>query len=371
MGFNSVMLQVDCGKPLQNEVESSLTMTDRPWSNADARPWRDDQARWVFQSAATLARAGAEPVGPLVLPTAEFFPDRFDGSVASVGKLFDRLKAHVGFSDVPTALLLTDPEDGSVVSSCSSGGCGTGQVKTLADQRVTAQKGGGYAVQVATSEIKNPTVLTTVLTRAVGWLFLAEADVVTSFRSKERGAAGDLAATMLGLGVLVANGSGIEVKGCGGMKVHSATSMAAPEATLALAIAVEREKLRRPTALTAPAVMLKGLDAVPRALFAMASAYVIANRAIVRSLDDAPDAVAAGTFSLKEPQASITGRLGRWLGFGGNKDADPLDELEREAALAAVAPGKRLHSSDAAGRQRPKNEARLAEIRALVDESFE
>jgi hypothetical protein len=335
------------------------------------RPWTDDQARWVFRGAATLARAGAEPVGPLVLPTAEFFPDRFDGSVASVGKLFDRLKAHVGFSDVPTALLLTDPEDGSVVSSCSSGGCGTGQVKTLAGQRVTAQKGGGYAVQVATSEIKNPTVLTTVLTRAVGWLFLAEADVVSSFRSKERGAAGDLAATMLGLGVLVANGSGIEVKGCGGVKVHSATSMGAPEATLALAIAVERERLLRPATLTPSAALLKGLDPVPRALFAAATEYVAANRSIVRRLDDAADAVAAGSFSLKEPQASLVGRLGRMLGFGAAKEADPLDELEREAALASVAPKKTLYSADASGKQRQKNDARLAEIRALVDESFE
>ncbi|MBL8742881.1 MAG: hypothetical protein JNK04_17350 [Myxococcales bacterium] len=336
------------------------------------RPWTDDQARWVFRGAGTLARAGAEPVGPLVLPTAEFFPDRFDGSVESVGKLLDRLKAHVGFSDVPTALLLTDPEDGSVVSSCSSGGCSSGQVKTLSGQRVTAQADGGYAVQVATSEIKNPTVLTTVLARAMGWLFLAEADVMAAFRAKERGAAGDLAATMLGLGVLVANGSGIEVKGCGGMKIHSATSMGAAEATLALAIAVEREKLLRPGKLAPTAAMLKGLDPVPRALFATAAEYVAANRAIVRSLDDAPDTVAAGTFSLKEPQASITGRLGRWLGLGGNKDADPLDELEREAALSAIAPSKRLHSADASGQsRRSKNDARLAEIRALVDESFE
>jgi len=350
------------------------------------RPWTDDQARWVFRGAATLARAGAEPVGPLVLPTAHFFPDRFEGDAESVGRLFDRLKSHVGLSDIPTAVLVTDPEDGSIVSSCSSGGCSTSAIKTLAGERVTAQRGGSYAIQVATSELKNPTVLTTVLTRAIGGVFMQEADVLSSFPGRERAAAADLAATMLGLGVLVANGSGIEVKGCGGVKVHSATSMGAAQATLALAVAIEREKLQRPANLTPTPALLKGLDPVARALLAMAIAFVEHNRGVVRRIDDAPEPVAAGHFTLKEPGASLGAlfgepvrRLLRVLGFGApNKDADPLDELEREAALGTARPRKALLASNGAASgaeqsrvARTSDKARLAEIRALVDESFE
>lgn len=341
-------------------------------------PWSDEQARWVFQRAATLAGLGAEPVGPIVLPDATFFPDRFDRSPASLGALWERMLSHVGLSEVESELLLVDAEEGRVVSSCSSGGCGGGAVKTLSGDRVSESKGGAYTVSLATAEVGHPVVVTTVLARAVGQVFLREADGLRAFRAPERAGAADLAASMLGLGVLIANGSGIEVKGCGGVKVHSATALPPPEAVLALAIVCERAALKQRggAAELEQTRVLRGLDRVPLGLFALARTFVARNRDVVRLLDDAPDALAKGQFVLKVPRPSLGGRILGVLGVGKRVDEDPLAALEREvAAGSAGAAGaeRKAHGRQGALGAAPRDaarEQRLAEIRALVDESF-
>jgi hypothetical protein len=334
--------------------------------------WSLDQARWVFRRAGTLALAGAEPVGEMVLPNGTFFPDRFDGSPESIGTLFERMLGHVGLSDVPNELLIVDPEEGRVVSSCSSGGCGTSAPAVMSGERVTAD-GDGYRVMVATPELQNRTVLTTVLARAVGHLFLLEADAMSAFAKPERAPAADLAATMLGLGVLVANGSGIEVKGCGGMKVHQATSLSAGEAALGLAIALEREALRKQdaagkqAALDAARAVAGALDPVARTMFGPARMFVRAQQSVVRRLDDAPAAIERGDFALRDPsELGVGRRLLRVVGLdkmlGKAEDDDPIQALERE--LASGAPKQRASTQSAEKR------AKMAELRAMVDETL-
>ncbi|NUP10604.1 MAG: hypothetical protein HOW73_31540 [Polyangiaceae bacterium] len=328
------------------------------------QPWSEEQARWVVRRAATLSLCGAEPVGPLVLPDTRFFPDKFDRSPESVARLFERMKEHVGLDETTTEVVLVDPEEGRVVTSCSSGGCGTGAVKTLGGDRVE-KRDDGYVVAVATSEIGHSTVLTTVLARAIGQIFLREVDALKRFPKNERQAAGDLAASMLGLAVLVANGSGIEVKGCGGIKVHSATSFGVQEATLALALVELRRELRSGASKDPGAGLARGLDNVPRGIYPLARALFDENRDIVRRIDNAPESVERGDFSLRAPGSSLTTKLRRLFGGSKPRDEDPLDALEREASLAAA--------SGAASSRRavgPRSD-RLDEIRALVDESFD
>lgn len=326
--------------------------------------WSEEQARWIVRRAATLALAGAEPVGPIVLPDARFFPDKFDRRPESIGKLFERMKLHVGLSDTDTSLSLVDPEEGRVVSSCSSGGCGGGGVSTLSGERVTVRRGAGgalgYDVVVAIQEVANPTVLTTALARALGQVFLFEADVASRFAPKEIAPAADLAAVLLGLGVIVTNGSAIEVKGCGGMKVHGATSLGPAEAVLALALACEREGQR---GRELPAGLEAGLDRIARSMFGMARAFVHENRAVVRRLDDGAEALEQDKFTLREAGSSIGGRIKKLFGMKA-ASTDPLEALEREAASAPKSAGTRAGA-------KPKNDARLEEIRALVEESFE
>jgi hypothetical protein len=184
-------------------------------------------------------------------------------------------------------------------------------------------------------------------------LFLDVSGAVTRFRKDELGPAADLAASMLGLGVLVANGSGIEVEGCGGMKVHAATSLSATQTALALALVVEREVARgraEPTGLEA------GLDVVARASFGPALTMFRQNRDVIRRLDDAPDALERGDFRLKSG-LGLGERVLAGLGFK-KAPLDPIAELERE--LAAGQPAKK--------RLDPAKKARLAELEALYDE---
>lgn len=333
-------------------------------------PWSDEQARWTVRRAATLARLGAEPVGPFVHPDARFFPDRFDRSPDSVGKLFERMKEHVGLADTETEVLLVDPDDGNVVSSCSSGGCGTSAVKTLAGDRVSAHADGSFSLRVATSEITHPTVLTTIFSRALGQIFLLEVDGLKRFAKDERAAAGDLAATLMGLGILVANGSAIQVKGCGGIKVHSATSLGAPQAVLGLALACERERLRGPSGearVGTAQALERSLDPVPKVILGLARDLFRENADIVRRIDagdSMSEGLERGEFSLRAPGSSIGGKLKKLFGFKKTVDVDPIEALEREAALSqATASEKRLPSR--------QKDARLDEIRALVDESFD
>src|SRR5688500_16695778 len=114
--------------------------------------WNEEQARWIFRRAATLARAGAEPVGAFVLPDGRFFPDTFDRSPASVKKLMARLLEHLGLDEIEADVALVEPEEGQLASSCSSGGCGTSAVTTLAGGRL-AESDGRYTVAVAPQEM--------------------------------------------------------------------------------------------------------------------------------------------------------------------------------------------------------------------------
>jgi hypothetical protein len=290
----------------------------------------DALARWVFQRSATLALAAAEPVGPFVLPNARFFPDRFDGSPDAIGRLFERTKQHVGLDDVDVELVLVDADAKSVTSACSSGGCSTSaKLAVLSGERVVSKPEGGYVAKLASSEAGHPVVLTSALARAVGGVFLLEADVARRFAPAERPKAADLAATMLGLGVLVANAAGVETKGCGGVKVHQTTALSLPESVLALAIAAARHPELAPER-----VLVKELDGPAKGMIDAAMAYAAANADTVRRIGDTPEAIERGDFVLRSDQSwigsTILGRL-----FGRRRAADPVDELERELSRIA------------------------------------
>jgi len=234
----------------------------------------------------------------------------------------------------------------------------------MSGERVAATDD-GYKILVAAPEVSHPTVLTTVLARGVGHLFLLEADAMGDFEKSERAPGADLAAVMLGLGVLVANGSGIEVKGCGGMKVHQATSLTAGQTALALALALEREAHKTGGASDSLRGVASSLDPVARGLFGAARTFVRAQRSLVRRVDDASDAVARGDFSLKDPNEIGVGRkLLRMVGLDRAEDIDPIDALERELASGQSTP--RVTPKLSAEKRR-----KMAELRALVDETLE
>ncbi len=316
----------------------------------------DPQLRWILSHVATLLEQGAEPVRGLVLPTGEFFPDRFDASPKAVATLMTRVQDHAGLSDLDVQLALVTPEGQAQTVSCSSGACGGG-VFDMSLERVVRRNDGGYTVAVAASELKNPVLLTTAMVRAVAAMFMTEADAYRGVLDTEREPLTDLAGVLLGFGVLLANGSYLYMKGCGGVKVHSATKMPVDEVAVALGVFCRLFDVSERAA-------AKHLDPTQAEHFGEAYAWASSNASVVRLLRKSPDTVRAGDYTLSPSRSWLS----RVLGVGARKRPATADEelADLERAALAAAPSRAAKRAPDAAKAR-----KLAELRALVDESLE
>lgn len=320
----------------------------------------EPQIRWILRRTATLVAAGAEPVRGLIVPTAEHFPDRFDGSPQAVAALMARVQEHAGLSDIHVDLAFITPEGEAQVGGCQSGACGSAGKLDVRLSRVTRRDDGSYVVAIGTGEVRHPAVLTTALVRAVSAMFMIEADAYDTLPVSDREAATDLAGVLLGFGVLLSNGSYVYMKGCGSVSVHSATKMPVEETTLALAVFC---KLFGKTHGFSDRLAAKHLEVTPRAHFEEAAVWASSNTKLIQLVHDDPNALLEDRFSLSESRSW----LARVLGVGdtrkGKQGKQPEDDLaELERALASAQP-KQLAD--------PDKRKKLAEIRALVDESLE
>jgi hypothetical protein len=317
----------------------------------------DPQLRWILRRSATLVRLGAEPVRGLVQPTSEFFPDVFDGSPPTVATLLARIQEHAGLADLPVELSIVTPEGEAQTVNCASGACGgTGKIEARLN-RVGQREDGTYTVSVGTGELRNPTVLTTAFVRAVSCMFLTEAGAYDELEPGDREPATDLASVLLGFGVIAANGSYIYVKGCGGVAVHSATRMPVEEVGVALSIFCQLHDIPE-------RVAAKHLDPTPREALDEGAVWARSNAAVVRLLRSNLAALEEDDFRLSPARSW----LARTLGFGKRRPTaratdDELAELERSLAASPEAMPRRAPDE--------KKAKRLAELRALVDESLD
>lgn len=324
----------------------------------------EHQIRWILRTTASLLQHGAEPVRGLIQPTAAFFPDAFDGSPPAVAALMRRVQEHAGLSDLRVELGIVSPEGEAQKVSCSSGACGgTGMIEAKLD-RVSKVDDGLYAVMVGAGEVRSATVLTTALARATTFMFMTESGAYDEIPARDREAATDLAAVMLGFGVLIANGSYIYMKGCGGVNVHSATKMPVDEITLALAVFCKLHELPERAAGA-------NLTLTPREHFDESCVWASSNMPVIRMLRKDPDAVLADEYRLSEARSW----LARALGIGAKKHAsgrpdDELSELERSLERGLPAKGQAARLPSAGGAGDAAKAAKLAEIRALVDETL-
>lgn len=330
----------------------------------------EPQIRWILRTTAALLSFGAEPVRGLVLPTAAFFPDHFDGSPPAVAAILRRVQEHAGLSDLRVELGIVSPEgEAEKAGGCSSGACGPGGGGAIGAKldRVSRVDEGLYAVMVGAGEVKHPAVLTTALVRATSFMFLTEAGAYDEIKPSDREAATDLAAVLLGFGVLAANGSYIYMKGCSGVQVHSATRMPVDELTLALAVFCKLHDVPERSASA-------HLELTPREHFDEATAWASSNLPVVRMLRKSPDALLRDDYKLSEARSW----LARALGIGARKNKptadDELADLER--SFAQGLPAKKSSGAGSAAGALPAardkaKAAKLAEIRALVDETLE
>ena len=289
----------------------------------------------------------------LALPNGEFFPDLFTGDEASVQRMLDRLLEHAGLSDMALEVRFW----GDSAASCGTGACGScGPTQTAPESESESiqrliDAGEHWQVNVLPAEVASPVALSSALCHAVALAVLREADTPPPRLPLDL--AVDLTAIALGYGVLLLEGSHIYRKSCGGPSIARTTALGPTEVALVLALsaAVSEQPLRK---------VSKYLSATQREAFGEATAWADSNSATVAKLRSAPERVARGEFSLKEPSSW----LGRWLGSKVKRapsldSASTIDELE--AALSASAPA----------RLPPKpRDPKLDEIRRLVDEAL-
>jgi hypothetical protein len=296
----------------------------------------DRALRWIVGTyAGLLAEHGAVlRASVLVQPTGEYFPDEFLADAPSVLQLLRRTMSYAPLAaDLGVELAFLAPEGdhagGCGSLACGSGGGGGAQLATVAELQ------DGYRIFVAANDVGNPDVLAASLARATGALVLHEAGEDDA----EDAAVAEIAAIACGLGVLVASGSSVWAKGCGGLRMAQATVLSVEEATVALALFCAVHGVK-------PSVARAHLGATQREAFDLAMAWTESNPYVVESLRDRPAVLEGGLFTL-EP---VRGLLGRWL----HKRKVDRELRSPEAAPAApVSDDKRR---------------RLEEARALVDE---
>ncbi|MBI4705246.1 MAG: hypothetical protein HY744_29410 [Deltaproteobacteria bacterium] len=331
----------------------------------------EPRLRWILARLARLLALGAEPVAGLVLPTAEFFPDDFDGRAPSVARLLGRVARHAGFADVPLRLAVPGAPGAAGSCACGSGGCGEGGGAPAASAARVERLGGpdgGYLVPLAAAQAGHPAALTTALVRAVAEVFLHEAQAEEELDPGEQQALCELCGTMLGFGVLLCNGAYIYTKGCGGARIGSATVLPVEELSVALAVFCQ---LHRSPWRAAAA----HLEPTARACFGPARDWAIANAGVVQLLRSDRRAIEAGTYAL----GAGSGWLGRLLGLGRARGPSVPTEAElaalgRSFSVARARLRPRAGEFGRAPDPRPRDgakERRLSEIRALVDESLE
>lgn len=103
------------------------------------------------------------------------------------------------------------------------------------------------------------------------------------------------------------------------------------------------------------------LDITPRAHFEEATAWADSNAKVVELLKSDPRAVKDGSFTLSEGR----GWFSRLFGLGRKKGASAFTDGELEVLAKDVASSRDRSEIDV------KKARRLAELRELVDESFE
>lgn len=310
----------------------------------------ETQIRWLFRSTARLLEAGAEPVRGLVLPTGAYFPDAFDGTPKAVAALCARIQEHAGLADIPAEVSIAAPDGTVQKASCGSGACGGGGDFDTKLDRVRRHPDGSYSIGVGAGEVRNPTALTTALTRSVALMFLVESGAIEATLPRDLEATTDLAATLLGFGVLMTNGSHIYMKGCSGVSVHSATKMSVEELGLALALFCALHEIPDRLAST-------HLETSPREAFEEGSVWIASNKKLVKMLRSDPTRIEDDDYALHEARSW----LARALGIGKKKQVTPEEELAQMEKWVANPRVKKAVD--------PAKAARLAEIRAFMEEN--
>ena len=289
----------------------------------------DDAARELAQSYAGLVAGLAIPAGDplLVLPNAEFFPDKFTADAPSIERLVARMQGYAGLEALTLDVEVAGVLAGASAGGCGTGGCGSGACEVpapRADAPRLARTEAGYRLLVPADEISSPIVLTARLATSLGAVALVERHPEGAERVLD-GTQAEMAAVALGFGVLLLEASYMYRKACGGPSVACATGLGLGELAWLFALSVAREEHSLRAALAE-------LGTTQRALVKEAAALAAASGTLVRLLKENPARAARGDFRLRQG-GSLWSRLFSRL------ERPQTEEARLEAALAALENG--------------------------------
>lgn len=263
---------------------------------------------------------------PLVLPNGEWFPDAFRGDRASLEGLVARMQGYAGLEGTELEIALLDAEG----ESCETSGCGTGSCAkppaapgSSSEPRLVAL-GSGFRLELPASVFRSPIALTAGVARLLGGARLALAE----WKALDAASA-ELAATALGFGVLLLEGSYLYSKSCGGPSVGSVTVLSCGELALPFALTLARDGHPLGPARAE-------LATTQRAVVGEAWALVRSNPKLVELVKRDPARIARGDFQLRESGSWLS----RW--FGGREESAPRDPAS--LALAALERGDSVES---------------------------
>lgn len=282
---------------------------------------------------------------PLVLPNAQFFPDRFEPNQAGVERLLTRMQEHAGMTDIPIEPVVSRGD--APASSCGSGACAPsplagGPRLSLAEE--------GWTLALEAAELKHPVGLTTLLARSLAAVFLEETRPDGASIAEPFAVTQDLAGVALGFGPLLLEGSYVYQKSCGGPTVTRLTSLGTSELAVSTALfAAQHEHSLRPA--------FKPLGATQRAALSLARDWLRGNQHLGLALGRSPESLLDGEFSLKPPAVGLFAFLNR------PKRSD--EELE-EALLLQSAPTMTAPQLTASKPRSREDE----ELAALVESSL-
>jgi len=296
----------------------------------------DDAIRTLAERYAAVVSeldiAQGEPL--LVLPNAEFFPDRFTGDTASLELLFARMQGYAALEDLTVDIRANGEAALDTGGSCGTGGCGTGACATGEQEDPSAPRlsrtPDGYLVSVPRAELGHPIVLTARLAATLGAIALLEARAGAA--PEVSAAEAELAATALGFGVLLLEASYLYNKSCGGPRVERATTLGVDERAVLFALAAAREGQSLRAA-------LGELATTQRALVREAGSVMDESPELVETLRSHPKRVARGAFRLRDGR-SLLGRLFQRKARKKSSDervSDAIGALERGASVDEVA----------------------------------
>jgi len=302
----------------------------------------DDALHWIVSTYAGLRARHGESIGDpvTVQPSAKFFPDEFRLDEESVDRLLRRMIHYAPVSDALTVTLGFTESDEGGAGGCGAGACGS--ASTAKRRSEIEECGDGYRVWIAAVDVPRAEALAAVMSRAMGALALHEAGEAGGARSSE------IAAVACGFGVLLANGAAVWAKGCGGLRMSSATALSVEEVGVALALFTAVHSRRASD-------VRSHLGPTQRAAFDAALDWVDSNEDLVEALRDRPAMLESGAFAL-EP---VRGPFGRWL----HKRRARNEERRSSAAVPPSVGSPKGETAMTDDRRR-----RLAEARALVDE---